>query len=155
MGDPGKSGSLLRQGKRRDPVAVFAFIEAEKANFPVAMMCRLLGVSKRGFDAWRTPPPSPRSRADTALRTQICGIHARSRGRYGTPRVWAELRYEGVYCSRKRVARVVRLAGLQGCHRRKEPRTPRRSADAAPAPDRVTRDFAAAAPDRLWVADLT
>ncbi len=71
------------------------------------------------------------------------------------PRVWAELRYEGVYCSRKRVARLLRLAGLQGCHRRKGPRTTRRRADATPAPDLVKRDFAAAAPDQLWVADIT
>jgi len=134
---------------------VFAFIEAEKANFPVAIMCRLLGVSRSGYYAWRMRLPSPRSHADATLRTRICGIHARSRGTYGTPRIWAKLRDEGVYCSRKRVARLLRLAGLQGCHRRKGPRTTRRRSDAAPAPDLVKRDFAAAAPDQLWVADIT
>lgn len=76
-------------------------------------------------------------------------------GRYGAPRIHAELCYAGVRCSRKRVARLLRLAGLQGCHRRKEPRTTRRSPDLAPAPDRVKRDFVAPAPDRLWVADIT
>jgi len=134
---------------------VFAFIEVEKASFPVALMCRLLGVSTSGYYAWRLRPPSARSRADHALSQQICLIHGRSRGTYGMPRVWAELRYEGVYCSRKRVARLLRLAGLQGCHRRKGPRTTRRRPDTAPAPDLVKRDFAAAAPDQLWVADIT
>jgi putative transposase len=139
---------------------VFAFIEAEKANYPVATMCRLLGVSTSGYYAWRRRPPSARSHADHALSQRIRIIHERSRAgalwaAYGMPRVWAELRYEGVYCSRKRVARLLRVAGLQGCHRRKGPRTTRRRPDTAPAPDLVKRDFTAAAPDRLWVADIT
>ena len=62
---------------------------------------------------------------------------------------------KGVYCSRKRVARLLRIAGLQGCHRRKGPRTTRRRPDTAPAPDLVKRDFTAVAPDQLWVADIT
>jgi putative transposase len=134
---------------------VFAFIEAEKAAYPVATMCRLLGVSKSGYYAWRTRPLSTRAHADRAMTGQIRVIHERSRGTYGAPRVWAELRYEGVYCSRKRVARLLRIAGLQGCHRRKGPHTTRRRPNAAPAPDLVKRDFAAAAPDQLWVADIT
>jgi len=134
---------------------VFAFIEAEKASSPVTVMCRLLGVSTSGYYTWRSRPPSARSHADHALSQQICVIHERSRGTYGMPRVWAELRYEGVYCSRKRVARLLRRAGLQGCHRRKGPRTTRRRPEAAPAPDLVKRRFAAAAPDQLWVADIT
>ncbi len=134
---------------------MFTFIEAEKAVYPVATMCRLLGVSKSGYYAWRGRPPSSHRQADAALATQIRAIHARSRGTYGTPRVWAELRYAGTCCSRKRVARLLRRAGLQGCHRRKGPRTTRRNADRAPAPDLVRRDFATAAPDRVWVADIT
>ena len=118
-------------------------------------LCRVLGVSTSGYYAWRERPPSPRRRADTALSKRIHTIHAQSRGTYGTPRVWAELRYDGVYCSRKRVARLLRLAGLHGCHRRKGPRTTRRNADRAPAPDLVRRDFAATAPDQVWVADIT
>ena len=134
---------------------MFAFIEAEKASSPVTVMCRLLGVSTSGYYTWRSRPPSARSHADHALSQRICLIHERSRGTYGMPRVWAELRYEGVYCSRKRVARLLRRAGLQGCHRRKGPRTTRRRPGAAPAPDLVKRRFAAAAPDQLWVADIT
>jgi putative transposase len=76
-------------------------------------------------------------------------IHERSRGTYGAPRIHAELRYGGICCSRERVARLPRMAGLHGCHRRKGPRTTRRSPEMAPAPDLVRRDFVASAPDRL------
>jgi putative transposase len=134
---------------------VFAFIEAEKANHAVTRMCRLLGVSPSGYYAWVQRPPSARAMSDAALSVQIRAIHARSRGTYGAPRVHAELRAEDVHCSRKRVARLLRAAGLHGCHRRKGVHTTRRNPDIPPAPDLVRRDFTAAAPDRLWVADMT
>jgi putative transposase len=121
----------------------------------VATLCRLLGVSRSGYYAWRTRPPSARARADQELTRQIQEVHDQSRGTYGAPRIWAELRERGVVCSRKRVARLLRRAGLQGCHRRKGPLPSRRSPGAAPAPDLVQRNFTAAAPDRLWVADIT
>ena len=82
-------------------------------------------------------------------------MHEQSRGTYGAPRIWAELRDRGLLCSRKRIARLLRLAGLQGCHRRKGPPSPRRAPGTPLAPDLVRRNFAAAAPDRLWVADIT
>jgi len=78
-----------------------------------------------------------------------------SRGTYGAPRIRAELRDRGVACSRKRVARLLRLVGLHGCHRRKGPAPSRRTPGASPAPDLVRRNFTAVAPDRLWVADIT
>ena len=90
-------------------------------------------------------PATKRSATDPAA-------HQRSRGTYGTPRIWAELRDSGVTYSRERVARLLRLAGLQGCHRRKGPSAPR-PPGAVPVPNPVRRDFAAA-PDRLWVADI-
>jgi putative transposase len=118
-------------------------------------MCRVLGVSRSGYYAWRERPPSARTQRNLVLTDRIRTIHERSRGTYGAPRIHAELRYDGVCCSRKRVARLLRLAGLQGCHRRKGARTTRRSPEMAPAPDLVKRDFVAVAPDRLWVADIT
>jgi putative transposase len=134
---------------------VFAFVEVEKANHPVTLLCRLLGVSRSGYYVWRERPPSARTQGNRALTARIRTIHERSRGTYGAQRIHAELRYEGVCCSRKRVARLLRVAGLQGCHRRKGPRTTRRNPEMVPAPDLVKRGFAAAAPDRLWVADIT
>jgi putative transposase len=134
---------------------VYRFVEGEKATFPVVTMCRVLGVSPSGFWAWSKRPPSERARADAALTAEIGRIHGRSRGTYGVPRVHAELAYEGTRCSRKRVARLMRLAGLEGVHRRRAIRTTVRDRDAAPAPDLVNRTFSASAPDRLWVADIT
>jgi putative transposase len=135
---------------------VFRFVEAQKAEFPVAFMCARLGVSPSGFYAWCQRPPSARATADAALAGTIAAIHAGSRGTYGVPRVHAELAdAHGVRCGRKRVARLMRDAGLAGCHRRRAARTTRRDAAAAPAPDLVQRAFAADAPDRLWVADIT
>jgi putative transposase len=137
-------------------VSRFRFIDAEKATYPIALLCRVLGVSRAGYYGWRRRPPSARAAADAAVTETICAIHRCSRGTYGAPRVRAELAdAHGVRCSRRRVARLMRGAGLAGCHRRRAVRTTRRDAAAAPAPDLVGRCFAAAAPDRLWTADIT
>ena len=121
----------------------------------MAALCRLLGVSRSGYYAWRRRPPSARASADQELSRRIREIHEQSRGTYGTPRIRAELRDAGVACSRKRVARLLRQAGLQGCHRRTGPRLARRTPATPAAPDLVRREFGAASPDRLWVADIT
>ncbi len=121
----------------------------------MATRCRLLGVSRSGYDAWRTRPPSARTQVNQELMRHIKEVHEESRGTYGAPRIWAELRDRGVVCARKRVARLLRLAGLHGCHRRTGPAAPRRTPGPPPAPDLVQRQFTAAAPDRLWVADIT
>jgi putative transposase len=136
-------------------VTVYRFVDEEKAVFPVTTMCRLLGVSPSGFWAWTRRPPSERARSDAALTDEIRRIHLRSRGTYGVPRVHAELVEEGTRCSRKRVARLMRAAGIEGVHRRRAARTTVRDRDAAPASDLVERDFRAARPDQLWVADIT
>jgi putative transposase len=119
------------------------------------MMCRLLGVSTSGFYAWLVRPPSKRRSQDAALSTTIHAIHEGSRGTYGEPRVHAELVAQGVCVSHKRVARLMRAAGLEGISRRKGTTTTIRDRDARQAPDLVQREFAATAPDRLWVADIT
>ncbi len=118
-------------------------------------MCRLLEVSASGYHAWRDRPASARSQADAALLARIKTIHAASRRTYGAPRIHAELAAEGILVSRKRVARLMREAGLKGISRRKGVRTTKRGGDARPAPDLVERDFTAERPDRLWVADIT
>jgi putative transposase len=136
-------------------VSVFRFVEQEKATFPVATMCRVLGVSPSGYWAWRKRRPSDRSLGDAELTERIRAIHRRSRGTYGCPRVHADLLAEGEHVSRKRVARLMRAAGIAGVHRRRFVRTTVRDPEAAPAPDLVGRDFRADGPDRLWVADVT
>jgi putative transposase len=137
-------------------VKLFRFIAAERADFPISFMCRRLGVSKSGFYAWRGRPPGARALADAQLSATIRGIHTASRGTYGAPRVHAELvDLYAVRCGRKRVARLLRVAGLAGVCRRRKVRTTQRDALAPISDDLVQRRFTAAAPDRLWVADIT
>jgi putative transposase len=137
---------------------IYAFVEAEKANHRVNTMCRALKVSKSGFYGWRGRAPSARDQADALLSEKIALIHRDSRETYGAPRIHFELRTLGVRCSRKRVSRLMRKAGLLGCggHRRKVRTTLRSQIERTPpAPDLVKRNFTPEAPDRLWVADIT
>jgi len=137
---------------------IYAFVEAQKASHRVSAMCRTLKVSKSGFYGWRDRVPSARDRADALLSEKIARIHTDSRETYGAPRIHFELRTLGVRCARKRVARLMREAGLFGCggHRRKARTTVRSQAERIPpALDLVKRNFTPKAPDRLWVADIT
>ncbi len=130
-------------------------MSANQGRFRVAMMARVLGVSPSGYYAWRQRPPSARAQADAELTDRVQEIHARSRGTYGAPRIHAELAEDGVAVGRKRVARLMRTAGIAGVSRRRGPRTTRRDVQARPAPDRVERRFEADEPNHLWVADIT
>lgn len=131
-------------------------MSAHQATFPTAAMARVLGVSKAGYYAWRRRPPCARATADSRLLKRIRTVHVSSHQTYGAPRVQAALRDAGERHSRKRIARLMREAGLVGAsHRRGAPVTTRRDRKARPAPDLVERDFTAAAPNRLWVADIT
>jgi len=137
---------------------IYEFMGAQKAHHQVNAMCRVLKVSKSGFYGWRNRAPSARARADAWLLEKIACIHGDSRETYGAPRIHFELRTLGVRCARKRVARLMREAGLFGCGgRRRKARTTLRSQieRIPPAPDLVKRNFTPEAPDRLWVADIT
>jgi putative transposase len=136
-------------------VTRFQFVEQEKARYPVRILCTALGVSPSGYYAWRSRGPSARERSDAELAAEIRRSHARSRGTYGVPRIWADLADAGVHVSRKRVARLMARDHLAGVHRRRFVRTTIRDEHAVPAPDLVERDFRAPGPDRLWVADIT
>jgi putative transposase len=134
---------------------VFEFVEQEKAHYPVARLCRVLGVSTSGYSAWRNRSLSRRAQEDIMVTAEITRIHQQSRMTYGAPRIHAELADDGMRCGRKRVARLMRAAGIEGCHRRRSPRSTVREPRAVPAPDRVKRQFTADRPDRLWTADIT
>ena len=125
-----------------------------QADYPIASMCRLLGVSSSGYYAWTKRQPSRRAETDAALLAEIHAAHAASHGTYGVPRIHAELAAKGICIGRKRVARLMARAGLAGVSRRKFVVTTVKS-DSRQAPDLVERNFRAAAPDRLWVADIT
>ena len=133
----------------------FAFVDREKAFYAVAMLCRLLKVSTSGYYAWVSRPPSARKVADGVLTAQIQDAFDSNWKVYGSPRIHAELADADVHVGRKRVARLMREAGIVGCHRRKHKLgTTKQNPNAAAAPDLVDRQFTATAPNQLWVADF-
>jgi len=137
-------------------VTVFGFIAAKRAEHSVKTMCRVLGVSRSGFHAWAKREPSARALEDERLTERIAEIHRENRKVYGSPRIHAELLMaDGVRVGRKRVERLMRQAGITGMVARKRGRTTIRVPGVRVCEDLVDRAFLAAAPDRLWVADIT
>jgi putative transposase len=131
-------------------------IAAEKTNFPVAVMCRVLGVSRTGFHNWERRVPSDRALTDAWLIDKIRRIHAQRRSVYGAPRIHAELRLEhDVRVGRKRVARLMKAAGISGVRPQKRFRTTVRIPGITPAGDLVERQFRPDRPNVLWVAEIT
>jgi putative transposase len=134
----------------------YRFIAAEKANYPISLMSRMLGVSRQAFHAWERRPPSQRALEDAFLVERIREIHRAARGVYGARRIHAELRLgHGVRVSRKRVERLMREAGISGLVPKRRGRTTIRVPGVRVADDLVERDFRPAAPNVLWVADIT
>jgi putative transposase len=134
----------------------FRFIEDHRETYPVRVLCAVLEVSPAGYYAWRSRPPSTRSMANRELVAAIRRIHQDSGGRYGSPRVHALLRSQGRGISRGRIERLMRRHGIRAIMA--PPRRARTtdSRHALPiAPNLLARDFAAAAPNRIWLADIT
>jgi putative transposase len=133
----------------------FAFISEEKVAFPVAALCRLMAVSPSGFYATHGRPRSLHARRDDKLAEQVVEAHAASKGRYGSPRVHAELKAAGERVGRKRVARLMREKELTARTRRRFRTTTDSNHSFPIAPNVLERDFTASAPDRAWVTDIT
>lgn len=134
----------------------YRFIAAEKACYPLALLCRVLAVARAGYYAWRQRGLSQRAAFDAALTKELIRLHGASRQTYGVPRLHADVKAAGWRVGRKRVARLLRLAGLHGVSRRRvTPRTTITDPSAAVAPNVLRRQFTAAAPDRAWVGDIT
>ena len=137
-------------------MSVYRFISAEKARTPVSICCELLGVRRSGFYDWLRRAPSDRALSDAWLTEKIKAIHQANRGVYGARRVHAELRLaQGVRVGRKRVERLMRQAGISGLVKRRKGRTTIRVPGVRVADDLVARQFRPAAPNVLWVADIT
>lgn len=129
---------------------------AHESQYRVKRMCRMLGVSRSGYYAWRKRLTSQRAQANERLLVQIREEYQLSRKTYGSPRIYAALRKKGVTCSRKRVARLMRLDHIAARRARKRiPRTTQRNLEAIPAPNLLNQDFSSPAPDRKWVSDIT
>ena len=130
-------------------------MRAHQAAYPIATMCRVLGLSTSGYYAWNKRMPSARTRSNAQLMEHIRTIHECSGGTYGAPRVHAQLSEQGGPAGYNRVARLMRQAQLRGVSRRRWMCTTQRDRRARPAPDLVQRRFSAELPDQLWVADIT
>jgi putative transposase len=131
-------------------------VRAWKAEHSIKLMCRVLEVSRSGYHTWAARPPSPRAVADTRLSARIAVLHKLRRGVYGSPRIWADLVVDdGERIGRKRVERLMRQAGLSGLITKKYRSTTVRVPGVRVAEDLLDRDFAAGAPNRCWVADIT
>ena len=133
----------------------YHFIKQSEGQFALSALCRVLQVSRSGYYAWRKRPASPREQANQRLSEQIRDVHHESRQTYGSPRVYHELKAQGIVCSQKRVARLMHQNGLSA-------RLPKRfvvttdSHHALPvAKNLLDREFEAQTPNARWTADIT
>jgi putative transposase len=133
----------------------FAFIHAERAAYSISRMCRVLSVSRAGFYAWQGRPESQRAREDRRLAVLVQAAHEESRRTYGSPRVHADLAFQGERVGRKRIARLMRQASLKARVRRRYKCTTMSDHDQPIAPNLLARQFEAAHPNQRWVTDTT
>ena len=118
-------------------------------------MCRVLEVSPSGYYAWRKRPESPRQQQNQRLLLEIKGIHQESRRTYGSPRIHHELQDRGIPCGKNRVARIMRLHGIQTKQKRRFKATTDSHHDRPVAGNVLDRPFTPSAPDEAWTADIT
>jgi putative transposase len=134
----------------------YTFIAAHEKQFQVKRMCKVLGVQRSGYYAWRHRTPSTREQANQALLALIEAEHQTSRRTYGSPRIYAALHRKGVVCGQNRVARLMHVHGIAPHPRRRyHPVTTQRQPGVIPAPNRLNQDFSATAPNQKWVSDFT
>jgi putative transposase len=133
----------------------FDFIASKEVAFPVATMCRVLGVSPSGYYARQTRPPPKRVADDARLAAAVGAAHKTSRGIYGSPRVHRELKAKGVKIGKKRVERLMNENGLRGRTKRRFVRTTDSKHDQPVAPNVLERNFETDAPNKAWVGDVT
>jgi transposase InsO family protein len=133
----------------------YRFVAAERARYPVRLLCRVIGIAASGFDAWLQRGPSRHERGDRSLAERSAAVFAASRRTYGSPRVHADLRAQGIRVSRKRLARLMREGGLAAIIRRRFPRTTDSDHGRPVAPNLLDQKFAADQPNTVWLADIS
>ncbi len=133
----------------------FAFIASKEVAFPVLAMCKVLGVTRSGFYAWKKRPRSARAQEDAKLAVEIAATHEKSRKRYGSPRIHRALRKKGVCVGAKRIARLMREHGIVARQKRRFRRTTDSKHSNPIAPNVLAREFEPAAPNEAWAGDLT
>lgn len=132
----------------------YKFIDAHRDEFSIQMMCRLLGVARAGYYAWREHPISDRAEEDARLLRLICASFAASHGIYGAPRVFLDLREHGEACSKHRVARLMRVNGLHALHGYRIRHIPAPKPHVL-IPNLLQRQFSVSRPNEAWVTDIT
>jgi putative transposase len=130
-------------------------IDRRRHQYPVKMMGRVLKVSRSGYYAWRVRPESERAKTDREITRVMRRLHAESKGVYGSPKLSAELKDEGYPCGRHKVARLMRVAGLRGCPKRRFKVTTQLDPSHPVAENLIGQDFTAKAPNRRWASDIT
>jgi putative transposase len=152
----GKKSHSNLQSPARQKVK-YQFIEQQRLEFAVRVLCEVLKVSENGFYEWRKRPPSLRQKEDDALTSELETVFEQSRQTYGSPRIHAALRSKGVSCSRRRVARLMREKELVWCWRRKNRKvvTTDSTHNQPVAPNRLDRGFTSLAANQKWVGDIT
>ena len=133
----------------------FQFIKEHRDEFPVARMYKVLDVSRSGYYAWRKRPVSAREMANRELYKKIEAVYNESHGTYGSPRIYHQLKRQGVACSENRVARLMRLRGLQAKQTKQYKATTKRNKSHPVAPNLLKRDFVAERPNQKWLSDIT
>lgn len=133
----------------------YQFVASQASEYPVSVLCRVLGLARSGYYSWKQQAPSARAQRDHELSAQIRTVFRASRQSYGSPRVHAELHAQGIHCARKRVARLMRQQALVARQRRRTVRTTDSAHQQPLAPNLLERRFEASAPNQVWVADIT
>jgi putative transposase len=133
----------------------FELVDAEKANYPIDVLCAVLEVSRSGYYAWKKRPASDRAKADARLAAEIAAAHARSSSRYGSPRVHRALAKKGIRVGKKRVERLMRENGLIARQKRRFRRTTDSAHNSPIAANIVARNFDPPQPNEVWAGDVT
>jgi len=133
----------------------YRFIQEHKGQFSITTLCRVMEVALSGFYDWRNAPPSKRQEQNALLLAQIQNIHQASRQSYGSPRIYQELREQGVVCGRNRVARLMREHQLRARQKRRYQVTTQSQHDLPVSENVLERQFTAQAPDQRWAGDIT
>jgi putative transposase len=133
----------------------FQFIDDHRDTFPVRRMCNELDVSPSGYYAWRKRPPSTREMANQELYDKIKAVHDDNHGVYGSPRIYRELKDQGIACSENRIARLMRLRGLRAKQTTRFRSTTKRNPAHPVAPNLLKRNFVAKRPNQKWLSDIT
>lgn len=133
----------------------YQFIEEYRSIYPIIRMCSVLGVSENGYYNWRKRGKSQRKRDDEQLVSRIEDAYNENRGVYGSPRIHAELKAQGIRCGRKRIARLMRERNISARRKRRQAKKTDSNHREPLAPNLLERDFTADAPNKKWMTDMT